>query len=247
MAAYDPTFNMSGQPIDNVFPLVVREWVPAGLQGLIIVGILSSIMSTISAFLNSISTLFTYDVYKKWIRKTATDTEMVKVGTLCTLALMVFSVLYCPLIGRMGGIFEYFQLGATYIAVPVATVFLFGVFWKRATPSAAFAVIVLGIPLSVAINVLIIPALFSPATIDRYSLDNFFVSSGFSQAACCVIMYVTSIFSQPRPEKEISSLLWSRSMVFSPPGEPKRPFIQSVALWWTVLAAIYAVVYVVWW
>lgn len=247
LAVHNPVFDMTHQPIDNVFPLVVREWVPAGLQGMIIVGILSSVMSTISAFLASISTLFTYDVYKKWIRTAAEDRELVRVGTICTLALMVFSVAYCPLIGRMGGIFQYFQSMATYLAVPVATVFLFGVFWRRTTPTAALAVIVLGIPLGVVINQLIIPDAFPAEVIRHYSLDNFFVASGFNQLACVILMLVFSAFTPPKAEKEIAPLLWSKDMLHSPPDEPKRPFVASVAFWWTVLAIVYAAVYVIFW
>jgi SSS family solute:Na+ symporter len=212
-----------------------------------IIGILSSVMSTISAFLSSISTLFTYDVYKKWIRKTADDKELVKIGTICTLVLMVFSIIYCPLIGKLGGIFQYFQSMATYLAVPVATVFLFGIFWKRATPAAALVVILAGIPLGVIINQFIIPHAFSPETIRQYSLNNFFVASGFNQLACVILMIGFSLFTRPKPEKEIAPLMWTKDMLHSPPDEPRRPFLQSVGFWWTALAAVYAIVYVVFW
>ena len=134
-------FLLGDRSIDDVFPMIIKGLVPAGFQGLVLVGILSSVMSTIAALLNSISTLITLDVYKKWVRKDATDTELVKVGTIATLVLMIFSVVYAPMIEHLGGIFIYFQAAATYLAVPVATVFLFGIFWKRSTPAAAFVVL----------------------------------------------------------------------------------------------------------
>src|SRR5690606_28338025 len=102
--------------------------------------------------LNSISTLFTYDVYKKWINPGADDQRLVRVGMWCTFGLMAFSVLYAPMIGKLGGIFLYFQSLSTYLAVPVATCFLAGMFWKRATPAAALTVLVLGIPLGALIQ-----------------------------------------------------------------------------------------------
>jgi len=247
LAVHNPVYAVHAGTIDNVFPLLVREWVPAGLRGVIIIGILSSIMSTISAFLQSISTLFTYDVYKKWIRKDATDAQMVRVGTICTLLLMVFSVFYCPLIGKLGGIFQYFQSMATYLAVPIATVYLFGMFWKRATAAGALAVVVLGIPIGVAINQFLIPLAFSPAAIKLYSLDNFFVASGFNEVACSIVMIVVSLFTRPRPESEISSFLWSRKMLFLPSEEAKRPWFKSVAFWFALLCATFAVVYIKFW
>ena len=150
IGTFDPRFNLDNQPVDNVFPLLIKELIPAGFRGLILVGILSSVMSTISVFLNSISTLFTLDVYKKWINRDADEKTLVKVGTIATLVLMLFSVLYSPLVGIIGGgIFNYFQMLASYLAVPIATVFLLGVLWKRATPASALTVMLAGIPLGI--------------------------------------------------------------------------------------------------
>jgi len=247
LSVHDPVYAVNAQTIDNVFPILVREWVPAGLRGIIVIGILSSIMSTISAFLQSISTLFTYDVYKKWIRPNAVDSEMVRVGTICTLMLMVFSVFYCPLIGKMGGIFQYFQSMATYLAVPIVTVYLFGMFWKRATPAAALAVVVLGIPIGVAINQLLIPHAFSQAAIKLYSLDNFFVASGFNELACSIVMIAVSLFTKPRPENEVSPLLWRKAMLFAPAGEPRHTGLKSVAFWFALLVAVFAAAYMKFW
>ncbi len=247
LAVFDPAFQLGDQPVDNVFPMLIRNLVPPGLQGLIIVGILSSVMSTIAAFLNSISTLFTYDIYKKWLRKDATDKELIRVGTLATLVLMVFAVLYSPVIGHFGGIFNYFQQMASYLAVPVATVFLFGMFWKRATPAAAITVIVAGIPIGVLLHLGIIPALFTPDILDRYSLDNFFVVSGITQAVLALVMIAVSLCTRPRPAREITALLWSKDKLFLPPGEPRRPFLQSVGFWWSLFALLYLGLYIYLW
>lgn len=247
LAVFDPAFQLGDQPVDNVFPMLIRNLVPPGLQGLIIVGILSSVMSTIAAFLNSISTLFTYDVYKKWLRKDATDKELIRVGTLATFVLMVFAVLYSPVIGHFGGIFNYFQQMASYLAVPVATVFLFGMFWKRATPAAAITVIVAGIPIGVLLHLGIIPALFKPDIVVRYSLDNFFVVSGITQAVLALVMIAVSLCTRPRPAHEITALLWSKDKLFLPPGEPRRPFLQSVGFWWSLFVMLYLGLYIYLW
>ena len=148
-------FDMTDRAVDDVFPLIIRELVPAGFKGLVLVGILASVMSTIAAFLNSISTLITFDVYKKWFRPAAGDKELVRVGIVATTVLMLFSVLYSPVIEHLGGIFVYFQAAASYLAVPIATVFLFGIFWRRTTPAAALTVMLGGIPLGVLVGILL--------------------------------------------------------------------------------------------
>ncbi len=239
--------------VDAVFPMLINRLIPAGLKGLVIVGILSSVMSTISAFLNSISTLITFDVYKKWIRKEAGDKELVRAGIIATLVLMGFGVLYSPVIGYLGGIFRYFQATASYLAVPIATVFLFGMFWKRTTPAAAFTVLISSIPIGLVVSILLggikvgntfpwtksfIPV-FSQGVIDRFSLDNFFVESGITQVVCCIIMVGVSLSTRPRPAAEVVPLMWSREMLSLPRDEPKRSFFTSIGFWWTALIVFY--------
>ena len=245
LGTFDPRFNLDDQPVDNVFPVLIRELIPAGFRGLILVGILSSVMSTIAAFLNSISTIFTLDVYKKWIHKDAGEKTLVRVGTVATLVLMLFSVLYSPLVGIIGGgIFNYFQMLASYIAVPIATVFLVGILWKRATPASALTVMIAGIPIGIVISRLM-PVMFSDVTVKAYSLDNFFVTSGITQAVCVLLMIAVSLFTEPKPTGEIASLMFTRATLRLPSGEPKRPFFASVVFWWSVFAAVYVVLYVV--
>ncbi len=240
-------FLVSADQIDNVYPILIENLIPAGLKGLILIGILASVMSTISAFLNSISTLFTYDVYKKWINKNADDKKLVKVGVLSTFGLMLFSVLYAPIIGKLGGIFIYFQTASTYLAVPVATCFLFGMFWKRTTPSAALAVMIGGIPLGLLIQLAIIPLLFTTEVIHKYSLTNFYVSCGITQFFCAIIIVGVSLYTKPRKNEEIISLTWTKKLLKLPENEARRPFWQSVWLWWSILVIIYAIFYYMWW
>lgn len=240
-------YTVSMETIDNVFPMLIENLVPKGLKGLILIGILGSVMSTISAFLNSISTLFTYDVYKKWINHEASDKQLVRVGVWSSFILMIFSILYAPLIGKMGGIFIYFQSISTYLAVPVATCFLFGMFWKRTTPTAALAVMIIGIPLCFLLEKTLIPNLFSEEVIDKYSLVNFYVVGGIAQLMCIVIIVTISLLTIPRNINEIRRYTWSKSMLKLPSDEKVRPWWQSVWLWWGFIAIIYGILYYMWW
>lgn len=240
-------YEVSAGEVDSVYPMLIKNLIPDGLKGLLLIGALATVMSTTAALLNSISTLFTYDVYRKWINTKADDKKLVKVGIITTLVLMVFSILYAPMIENFGGIFLYFQAASTYLAVPVATCFLFGIFWKRATPAAALAVMIAGIPLGALIQLWIIPNAFSAEMIKHYSLSNFYVTGGITQVFCALIMVSVSLLTQPRAYAEIEGLMWSTRLLRSPEGEPERPLWQSVWLWWGVMAVIYAVIYYMWW
>lgn len=240
-------FQVSAGEVDNVYPMLIKNLIPEGLKGLVLIGTLATVMSTTAAFLNSISTLFTYDVYKKWMNKKATDKKLVKVGILTTLSLMVFSILYAPVIENFGGIFLYFQSLSTYLAVPVATCFLFGMFWKRATPVAALTVMIVGIPLGIVIQWLLIPALFSAETIAAYSLTNFYVTGGITQFFCAIIMIVVSLNTRSKELAEIQPLLWSGRLLSLPADEVKRGWWQSVWFWWGIMVVIYGIVYYLLW
>lgn len=168
-------------------------------------------------------------------------------GTACTLGLTAFSVLYAPIIEKFGGIFLYFQSLSTYLAVPVATCFLAGMFWKRATPAAALTVLVLGIPLGALIQLAIIPAAFTSEVISTYGLNNFYVTGGITQFFCVILLVSVSLLTRPRPIVEIQRLMWSPSMLRLPTNERIRPWWQSVGLWWGILALIYGTLYIAWW
>ena len=244
---------------DRVLPKMISVLVPGGLRGLLVVGILAGVMSTISALLNSISTLFTYDVYKKWVNPQASDRRLVMIGSVTTLTLMLFSIGYAPQIQRMGGIFIYFQTAASYFAIPIASVFLMGMFWKRTTPAAALTVIIAGIPIGMLMDWYIlegqplavggftlIPQLLSTAFVEAWNTKNIFVCSGINQIFLLLLMVVISLFTQPRLEAEIRPLMWGIDKFFLPASEPKRPLLQSVGFWFALLSLIYLAVYVIW-
>ncbi|MDO5566309.1 MAG: sodium/solute symporter [Planctomycetia bacterium] len=248
IALFDPAFDLSAQSVDNVLPVMIRQLVPLGFQGLILIGILASVMSTISAFLNSISTIFTMNVYKLWFNKKADEKKLVKVGTIATCVLMIFSILYSPFVGKLGGgIFNYFQTLASYVTVPLATVFLIGILWKRATANAAFIVLIAGIPLGLLVANIFVPQCFSPETIKVYSLDNPFVNGAMTQAACVILMIFVSLCTKPKPVEEVKPLTFSIDKLYLPPTDPQRPFYQKICVWWTIFVLFYIVIYIYLW
>ena len=245
LAAVDPTFDMSAASPDDVLPAMIHLLVPTGFQGLILIGVLASVMSTIAALLNSISTLFTMDIYKRWFEPAASERRLVTVGTLATCGLMIFSIAFSPCIGLLsGGIFDYFQTLASYVTVPLATVFLIGILWKRATAAAAFTVLIVGIPLGLFVAKVFVPNCFSEELIRRWSLNNPFVNGAMTQIFCVVTMVAVSLMTRPKPIEEVRPLTFSFDKIRLPAGEPKRPAWQRVSFWWTLFVLFYAGLYV---
>ena len=166
------------------------------------------------------------------------------------LFLMVFSVLYSPLIGIIGGgIFNYFQMLASYLAVPIATVFLVGVLWKKATPGCGILLYGDRNPSRTSCQMAGFHRNHSEKFryVESYSLDNFFIISGITLGLCIMMMVAVSLVTRPKPYDRIASLLVSKETIMLPAEERKRPLVQSLMVWWGVFALFYAILYVYLW
>ena len=130
---------------DQAFPVLMSNLLPSGLSGLVAAGLLAALMSSLASVFNSCSTLFTVDIYKK-LRPDTPEKKLVNVGRIATLIVVVLGVLWIPIMANISGIlYEYLQKVQSYIAPPIAAVFLLGVFHKRINQHGAFVTLLLGL------------------------------------------------------------------------------------------------------
>ena len=122
---------------DLVYPALVFNLLPTVLKGLVLAGLLAAMSSSISATLNSASTLITMDFISK-IKPDMTSQQLVRAGQLATVALVILAALWAPRIKEFDSLFKYLQQVLAYIAPPVVAAFFLGLFWKRANGHGAF-------------------------------------------------------------------------------------------------------------
>ena len=117
---------------------MVTNLFPPGMNGLVIVVLIAVLVGTIGSSLNSLSTVFTMDVYAKKINPNATNKEIIKVGRLTVIAGCAFAVMMALAIDNIKGLnlFDVFQSVLGFIAPPLSVVFLLTVYWKRTTRKA---------------------------------------------------------------------------------------------------------------
>ena len=137
---------------DGAFPWVLSNFVPVGIKGLVFAGLVAAVGSSISSMVNSASTIFTIDIYKDLINKTASETNLVRTGRIAAIVALVIGVLVAPLLQSLGQAFQFIQEYTGFVSPGVFAVFLFGMFWKRTTSNAAFFTILLSIPISLLIR-----------------------------------------------------------------------------------------------
>jgi solute:Na+ symporter, SSS family len=129
---------------DEAFPTLVKALMPIGLRGLLAGGLLAALMSSLASVYNACSTLFTMDIYQK-IKPEASGKELVKVGRIATGVVVLLGMAWIPLMSRISGtLYQYLQSVQSYLAPPIAAVFLLGVFFKRINGTGALTGMVVG-------------------------------------------------------------------------------------------------------
>lgn len=129
---------------DSAFPTLVKTLLPTGLKGLIAGGLLAALMSSLASVFNSCSTLFTMDIYKK-IKPETSEKNLVLVGRVATGVVVVLGILWIPVMSGISGVlYQYLQSVQSYLAPPIASVFLLGLFYKRINSKGAMTVLVGG-------------------------------------------------------------------------------------------------------
>jgi solute:Na+ symporter, SSS family len=145
----------------------VLTFLPTGLKGLSVAALTAAIVASLAGKVNSISTIYTLDIHKKYIQKEAGEKQQVNIGRIAVFAAMLLAVLFTWNdilgIGGVGG-FTYIQKYTGFISPGVFAMFFLGMFWKRTTGTAAIVGVILGFVLSVLFNEYA-PALFGNDTL----------------------------------------------------------------------------------
>ncbi|MEM8585449.1 MAG: sodium/solute symporter [Bacteroidota bacterium] len=133
---------------DKAFPHVLANYVQPGLKGLTFAALIAAIGSSVSSMVNSASTIFTLDIYQKHIDPSASERKLVRIGQISAAAALLIGAIVSPALKSLEQVFQYIQEYTGFVSPGVFAVFIFGMFWRRTTASAALAGIVLSIPLS---------------------------------------------------------------------------------------------------
>ncbi|MDQ8051774.1 MAG: sodium/solute symporter [Pedobacter sp.] len=139
---------------DNAYSAILT-FLPTGLKGLSLAALTAAIVASLAGKANSISTIFTLDIYKKYINKEAEEKKMVRVGRITILLAIVISILltWKDLLGIGGeGGFTFIQKYTGFISPGVFAMFILGMFWKRTTGTAAVVGLLTGIVMSIFFN-----------------------------------------------------------------------------------------------
>lgn len=162
-----------GYKFDSAFALLIKKLVPKGLRGFMLAAIMGAVMSSLASMLNSASTIFTMDIYNKYVKKDASQSNLVAVGRICVVVFAVIGCFVAPLLDnpKFGGIFKYIQEFQGYISPGILAVFVFGFIVKKAPPITGVVGLILN-PIIYFILAQVFPKL---AFLDRMAISFFSV------------------------------------------------------------------------
>jgi solute:Na+ symporter, SSS family len=226
------------QLADNnaAFPEMVKHLMPVGLRGLLAGGLLAALMSSLASVYNACSTLYTIDIYKKQ-HPEASEKQLVKVGRIATAVIVILGMVWIPLMESLSksSLYDYLQSVQSYLAPPIAAVFLFGVFFKRLNAKGAYSAMVAGFIVGLLKLTLELfrKQLPQDGILYQFATINFLYFCIYLFLFSVVIMVVVSLFTpKPTPE-QINGLTFATTV-----AEDKAASRASWNKWDVVLSLI---------
>lgn len=131
---------------DQAYPVLIKNLVPVGLRGVLFAALFGAVLSSLDSMLNSASTIFTMDIYRRHIHPDVEQRKVVAIGRAITAIFVLVGCMLAPLPQRFSGVFEYIQMIWGFISPGIVAVFFFGLVFRRAPQSAAVAAMILGVP-----------------------------------------------------------------------------------------------------
>jgi SSS family solute:Na+ symporter len=202
---------------------------PPGLKGVAFAALTAAIVASLAGKANSISTIFSLDIYKKYINKEASEKKLVRMGSWVVIVSMVIAALVAPALRSLDQAYQFIQEYVGFISPGVLAIFLLGFFWKKTTSAAALAGALLTIPTSTVLKFL--PNWTNNAFPNYPFLDRMTITFVF----VVVIMVIISL-SNPKKQNNANAIEVDIAMFKVSPG-----FIVSSVIITGILAALYTV------
>lgn len=213
---------------DQAYPTLLNL-LPSGLKGMAFAALTAAIVASLAGKANSIATIFSLDIYKKFFNKNASERKLVLVGRWTVIISMIIACLVAPSLRSLEQAYQFIQEYVGFISPGVLAIFLLGIFWKRTTSGAALTAALLTIPLSTLLKFL--PVWTGGAFPDYPFLDRMTIVF----VTLIVIMVAMSLID--RKSKNLPRIIHiDTSMFRCPPG-----FIVGSVLIIGILTALYTV------
>jgi SSS family solute:Na+ symporter len=212
---------------DHAYPTLLNL-LPPGLKGISFAALTAAIVASLAGKANSISTIYSLDIYKKFLNKNASEKQIVRTGKWAVVISMTIAGIIAPALKTLDQAYQFIQEYVGFISPGVLAIFLMGFLWKRTTTKAALAGALLTIPISVLLK-------FLPLWTNGQFPDYPFLDRMSIVFVSIIIIMVALSLSEKKSEKD-STIIIDRSLFY-----PSRAFQFGSFIVIGILAALYIV------
>jgi SSS family solute:Na+ symporter len=233
---------------NEVLPLMLARYCGPGLLGLGVTALIAGFMSGMAGNVSAFATVWTYDLYRPFIRKDASDKHYVSMGRWCTILGVVISIGTAYLVMHFGSIMDYVQALFSFFIAPLFGTVLLGMLWKRTTPAGGFWGLLAGSVSSVAMfllvkfnhNMLAYVALSRDA---KDMAENMYRAL-WSWLICVIVTVAVTYFTKPKPVEELTGLVYGCTEL---PSEGHLPLWKRPVFWAAISAALFLILQWIFW
>jgi SSS family solute:Na+ symporter len=233
---------------NEVLPLMLARYCGPGLLGLGVTALIAGFMSGMAGNVSAFATVWTYDLYRPFLRKNGTDAHYVSMGRWCTILGVVISIGTAYLVMQFASIMDYAQVVFSFFVTPLfATVFL-GMMWKRATPAGGFWGLLMGTLSSLGMWLLVkldpSKLAWIALSIHAKTMAESMYRLLWSGVVAFAVIIIVSLCTAPKPPEELSGLVYGCTDI---PSEGQVPLLKRPIFWAVISFAIFVVLQWVFW
>ncbi len=200
--------------------LLMRDVLPNGLLGLAITGLLASFMAGMAANISAFNTVFTVDLYQRYVNKDADDARYLRMGHIATGVATVVAIFTALIASTYSNLMDYLQQLFSMFNAPLFATFIIGMFWRRATNHGGWAGLTAGTLAALAVNILNWNHIVSfPGQ------GAAFLAAGIAFAVDVVVTVAVSLVTAPRPDSQLKGFVYS----LTPASERRDPAAGELA------------------
>jgi solute:Na+ symporter, SSS family len=248
LVGQDQALATGAHSYNEVLPIMLARYCGPGLLGLGVTALIAGFMSGMAGNVSAFATVWTYDIYRALIRKSATDSHYLSVGRWCTLLGVLVSIGTAYLVTQFSSIMDYVQALFSFFIAPLFGTVILGMFWKRTTPAGGFwgllsgTVAALGMWLWVKVDHSAL-AYIAGSTHAKTMAEDMYRAL-WSWVACVAVTVGVSLFTKPKPAEELVGLVYGYTKI---PSEGDLPLVQRPVFWACIVGAVFVILNVIFW
>ena len=244
----DVALATGGHSYNEVLPLMLARYCGPGLLGLGITALIAGFMSGMAGNVSAFATVWTYDIYRAFWKKNASDAHYVSMGRWCTILGVLVSIGTAYMVMEFKSIMDYVQALFSFFIAPLFGTVILGMLWKRATGPGGFWGLLSGTVASVAMWgwVKMDPSAIRYIALSPNAKDmaeNMYRAL-WSWIICVVVTVVISMMTEPKSEKELAGLVYGCTEI---PSEDQVPLYQRPMFWAVIVIVVFLILQIMFW